>query len=44
MPIRLLRLGRAELLRLMEEFPGIAIGVCQNLSRRVRELSDLVTS
>ena len=41
---RLLRLGRAELLRLMEEFPGIAIGVCQNLSRRVRELSDLVTS
>jgi phosphoglycerate dehydrogenase-like enzyme len=36
---RLLRLGRAELLRLMEEFPGIAIGVCQNLSRRVRELS-----
>jgi hypothetical protein len=43
-PTRVLRLGRAELLRLMEEFPGIAIGVCQNLSRRLRELSDLVTS
>ena len=43
-PTRLLRLGRAELLRLMEEFPGIAIGICQNLSRRVHELSDLVTS
>ena len=41
-PTRVLRLGRAELLRLMEEFPGIAIGVCQNLSRRVRELSDRV--
>jgi hypothetical protein len=43
-PTRVLRLGRAELLRLMEEFPGIAIGVCQNLSRRVHELSDRVTS
>jgi hypothetical protein len=42
-PTRVLRLGRAELMRLMEEFPGIAIGVCQNLSRRVRELSDRVT-
>jgi hypothetical protein len=41
-PTRLLRLGRTELLRLMEEFPGIAIGVCQNLSRRVRELTDRV--
>jgi CRP-like cAMP-binding protein len=36
-PTRLLRLGRSDLLRLMEEFPGIAIGVCQNLSRRLRE-------
>jgi len=43
-PTRLLRLGRAELLRLMEEFPGIAIAICQNLSSRVRALSDLVTS
>ncbi len=42
-PTCLLRLGRGELLRLMEEFPGIAIGVCQNLSHRVRDLSDRVT-
>jgi CRP-like cAMP-binding protein len=42
-PTRVLRLGRTELIRLMEEFPGIAVGVCQNLSRRVRELSDRVT-
>jgi hypothetical protein len=41
-PTRVLRLGRKELLRLMEEFPGIAIAVCQNLSRQVRELSELV--
>jgi hypothetical protein len=40
---RLLRLSRNDLLRLMEEFPGIAISVCQNLSRRLRELTDQIS-
>jgi hypothetical protein len=40
--VRLLRLERADLLALMEELPGIAIGICQMFSRRVRELTDLV--
>lgn len=38
--VRLLRLERVELLRLMEELPGIAINVCQALSQRVRQLSE----
>jgi len=37
--VRLLRLGRDDLLRLMEELPGIAIAVCQTLSRRIRDLT-----
>lgn len=36
---KLLRLGRQELLGLMEEIPGIAISICQALSQRVRHLS-----
>jgi len=36
---KLLRLGRQELLGLMEDIPGIAINVCQALSQRVRYLS-----
>ncbi|HVO26891.1 MAG TPA: cyclic nucleotide-binding domain-containing protein [Candidatus Margulisiibacteriota bacterium] len=36
--LRLLRLERGDLLHLMDEQPGIAIGVCQQLSRHVREL------
>jgi hypothetical protein len=41
-PLRLLRLDRDDLLRLMEELPGIAIGICRNLSRRVSELTERV--
>jgi hypothetical protein len=40
--VRLLRLGRDDLLRLMEEMPGIAISICQTLSRRVRDLTGRV--
>ena len=40
--VRLLRLDRDDLLRLMEELPEIAIGICRNLSRRVSELTERV--
>jgi CRP-like cAMP-binding protein len=40
--VRFLRLDRDDLLRLMEELPAIAIGICQNLSRRVSELTKRV--
>ena len=36
--VRLLRLERHDLFQIMDEQPGIAIAVCQTLSRRVREL------
>ena len=36
--VRLLRLERDDLLQLMDERPGIAIAMCQTLSRRVRDL------
>jgi CRP-like cAMP-binding protein len=39
-PVRLLRLERQELLALIEELPAIAIGICQSLSRRVRDTSN----
>ncbi len=35
-----LRLERADLMERMEELPGLAIGICQALSRRVRQLTD----
>jgi hypothetical protein len=38
----LLRLGRDDLLSLMDELPGIAICICQTLSRRVRRLTERV--
>ena len=38
--IRLLRIDRPDLLRVMDGRPGIAISICQTLSRRVRELND----
>jgi hypothetical protein len=41
-PVRFLRLDRDDLLRLMEELPAIAIGICQTLSRLVSELSERV--
>jgi len=41
-PVRFLRLDRDDLLRLMEELPAIAIGICQTLSRRVSELTGRV--
>jgi hypothetical protein len=41
-PVRFLRLDRDDLLRLMDELPAIAIGICQTLSRLVRELSGRV--
>ena len=41
-PVRFLRLDRDNLLRLMEELPAIAIGICQTLSRRVSELTGRV--
>jgi CRP-like cAMP-binding protein len=40
--VELLRLGRDDLLRVMEELPAIAICICQTLSRRVRELTERV--
>ncbi len=42
--VRLLRLKRNDLLRLMEEMPGIAIAISQNLSHRIRELTELLPS
>jgi CRP/FNR family cyclic AMP-dependent transcriptional regulator len=42
--LRLLCIRRDDLLRLMEELPAIAIGICESLSRRVRELSDRVVA
>ena len=41
-PVRFLRLDRDDLLRLMEELPEIAIGICKTLSRRVSELTGRV--
>jgi hypothetical protein len=41
-PVSLLRLDRDDLLSLMEELPGIAICICQTLSRRVRDLTERV--
>ena len=41
-PVRFLRLDRDDLLRLMEELPEIAIGICQTLSRRISELTGRV--
>jgi hypothetical protein len=38
----LLRIDRADLLGVMDEHPGIAITICQALSRRVRSLNDEV--
>jgi CRP-like cAMP-binding protein len=35
--VRLLRLDRPDLFELMEEEPAIAIGICQTLSRHVRD-------
>jgi AAA family ATP:ADP antiporter len=40
--VRFLRLDRCDLLRLMEELPAIAIGICQTLSRRITELTGRV--
>jgi CRP-like cAMP-binding protein len=37
---RLLGLERADLMRLIEEMPGIAFVLLQTLSRRLRELTD----
>ncbi|MBW2360282.1 MAG: cyclic nucleotide-binding domain-containing protein [Deltaproteobacteria bacterium] len=38
--VRLLGLGRRDLIRLLEELPGIAISLLETQSRRVRELTD----
>jgi ATP/ADP translocase len=38
--VRLLRLGRTNFLSLMEELPGLAIGICQALSQRLREANE----
>ena len=38
-PVRLLRLERHDLFLVMEEQPGIAITICQTLSRRLRTLN-----
>ncbi len=35
---RVVRLGRHDLIHVIEEHPGLAIAVCRTLSRRVREL------
>ena len=40
--VELLRIGRDDLLRVMEELPAIAICICQTLSRRVRALTERV--
>jgi CRP-like cAMP-binding protein len=37
-PVRLVRLQRHDLLKIMDEEPGIAIAICQTLSRHVRDL------
>jgi len=37
--VRSLRIERGDLLRLMEEVPGIAIAICQKLTQNVRQLS-----
>ena len=37
--VQLLRIDRADLLRLMDDRPGIAISICQTLSRRIRDLN-----
>jgi CRP/FNR family cyclic AMP-dependent transcriptional regulator len=37
-PARLIRLERREFLGLMEELPSIAIGICQSLTRKLREI------
>ncbi len=37
---RLLALGRVELTKLIDENPGIAVGLLRALSRRVRDLTD----
>lgn len=42
--VRLLRLERDDLLALMEELPGIAISVAQELSRRLRRNLDRLSS
>lgn len=41
--VRLLRIDRPDLLRVMDERPGIAIAICQTLSRRVRELNNVLS-
>jgi hypothetical protein len=41
-PVSLLRVGRDDLLSLMEDLPGLAVCVCQTLSGMVRRLTDLV--
>ena len=40
--VRLLRLERSDLLRMMEELPGIAIAISQTLSRRMREINEKI--
>ncbi len=42
--LRLLRLDRADLLRVMGEIPGIGIAMCATLSGRLRELLDRINS
>ena len=37
--IRLLRLERHDLMAIMDEIPAIAIGICQALSSRMREMN-----
>jgi hypothetical protein len=39
-PVRLIRLERREFLALMEELPSIAIGICQSLTRKLREIEN----
>ncbi len=38
--VRVLRLERNDLLQVMDEHPGIAIAICQTLSRRLREQNE----
>jgi len=38
--VRTLRLERSDLFALMEDLPGLAIGICRALSHRVRELTE----
>ena len=42
--VELLRIGRDDLLRVMDELPAIAICICQTLSRRVDQLTKLLNS